>query len=276
VRQMLLWIILAAVVLPMPPANCAEDVTPSAIDVGATLNIVGPTDAVQPDDDAWLKIDGLTLDEIKSAKAAGMFDMTVFPLTGVRVHATYDWLNETLELMFTAKNPGEYLVKLHLVRDGKMEIAAIVVVVEGDRPNPPLPPDPPTPDPPVPNPTEKWQVMFFVESTDVDDLPDGQIELISSLSFRQSLEAAGHRFMGRYDRNSVMESKANCTYDRYGRKICQPPTMVVKSDLAPWWEAVKGDELPRMAIAPIDGGKVRDFPLPANSAELYSLLEAQQ
>jgi hypothetical protein len=179
-------------------------------------------------------------------------------------------------LLFTAKNPGDYLVKLHLVRDGKMEIAALVVVVEGDRPNPPLPPDPPTPDPPVPNPTEKWQVMFFVESTDVDDLPDGQIELISSLSFRQSLEAAGHRFMGRYDRNSVMESKANCTYDRYGRKICQPPTMVVKSDLAPWWEAVKGDELPRMAIAPIDGGKVRDFPLPANSAELYSLLEAQQ
>jgi hypothetical protein len=143
VRQMLLWIILAAVVLPMPPANCAEDVTPSAIDVGATLNIVGPTDAVQPDDDAWLKIDGLTLDEIKSAKAAGMFDMTVFPLEGVRVHATYDWLNETLELLFTAKNPGDYLVKLHLVRDGRMEIAAIVVAVEGDdRPDPQPGPEP--------------------------------------------------------------------------------------------------------------------------------------
>lgn len=141
-KQIILCLILAAALLPMPPTFGAEDVTPAAIDAGATLNIVGPEGAVLPDEDAWLKISGLTLDEIKKAKADGLFDMTVFPLDGVRVHATYDWLQDTLELMFTAQKPGEYLVKLHLVREGKMEIAAIVVTVEGDQPNPQPGPDP--------------------------------------------------------------------------------------------------------------------------------------
>lgn len=177
------------------------------------------------------------------------------------------------QVHFPAGEPGEYRVVVDW-NYGQNQFVGHVVVVEGDSPDPPLPPNPPNPpdppDPPAPNPTAKWQVMFFLESTDVDDLPAGQIELISSLAFRQSLEAAGHRFMGRYDRDSVMETRSTCN-----GTTCRP-YLAVKSDLAPWWGAVKGDPLPRLAIAPIDGGDIRDFPMPADEAALYKLLEAQQ
>jgi hypothetical protein len=143
---------LILILLLSPAAYAVEDVTPATVTAGTTLEIVGPIDAIAPGADAWLKVSGLTLDEIKAAKANGQFDMTVFPLSGVRVHATYDWLNDTLELMFTAEHPGEYLVKLHLLREGKLEIAAIVVAVEGDSPDPfPDPKPDPEPDPsPIP------------------------------------------------------------------------------------------------------------------------------
>jgi len=173
------------------------------------------------------------------------------------------------QVHFPAGQPGEYRV----IVDWNYQTNQFVehmVVVEGNV-NPPLPPNPPNPpDPPPPNPTAKWQVMFFLESTDADDLSAGQIELVSSLTFRQSLDASGHRFMGRYDRNSVMETRSTCN------GVTCRPYLAVKSDLAPWWGAVKGDSLPRLAIAPIDGGDIRDFPMPADEAAFYKLLEAQQ
>lgn len=183
------------------------------------------------------------------------------------------------QVHFPAGQPGEYRVVVDWNYQAN-QFVEHVVVVDGDSPNPPLPPVPPDPpdpvdppappDPPAPNPAAKWQVMFFLESTDVDDLPAGQIELLSSLTFRQSLDAAGHRFMGRYDRDSVMETRSVCN------GVTCRPYLAVKSDLAPWWGAVKGDPLPRIAIAPIDGGDIRDFPMPADESALYKLLEAQQ
>lgn len=140
-RPFVLLLITAAMLLPLPIA-ADEDVTPRAATAANTLTIVGPEGSVEPGEDAYLKISGLTLDEIKAAKSDGLFDLTVFPLVGVRVHATYDWLNDSLELMFRAESAGEYLCKLHLVREGKLEIAGIVVAVEGDSPNPQPGPDP--------------------------------------------------------------------------------------------------------------------------------------
>lgn len=178
---------LAFALLLTPAVYAVEDVTPATITAGSTLEIVGPTDAIAPGADAWLKVSGLTLDEIKAAKAANQFDMTVFPLTGTRVHATYDWLNDTLELMFRASTPGEYLVKLHLLRDGKLEIAAIVVVVEGDFPDP-FPDPKPDPDP-SPIPPGPRAVVIISES--LDRTPQ---EVAVETQVRRYLESQGVAF----------------------------------------------------------------------------------
>ena len=158
-RQILLSLMTAALLLPMP-VSAVEDVKPSTEVVANTLNIVGPLEAVKPGADAWLKIDGLTVDEIKQAKKDGLFDLTVFPLTNVRVHASYDWLQDTLELTFRAQSPGEYLVKLHLVRSGKLEIAAAVVAVEGVSPNPQPGPDPKPEPGPLPQGTRLALILW--------------------------------------------------------------------------------------------------------------------
>ena len=147
-------------VLGIEPPSIAASIAAETVPSGA-LSITGPDGAVKPNEDAWLKIGGLTLDEIKTAKAAGNFDLTVFPLNGVRVHAAYDWLNDRLELMFRASDTGEHLVKLHLVRDGKLEIAAVAVTVTGKEPspNPPVPPTPP------PTPGDRF-VLIVSETKD--------------------------------------------------------------------------------------------------------------
>ena len=128
------------------PLFADENITPQTPTAANTLVITGPNSAIPINTTVYLEIEGLTLDEIKAARAAQQFDMTLFPLNGAKVHAAYDWLNDQLELSFIASEPGEYLVKLHLIRvsesnSAKLDIAAIVVVVEGgDTPDPfPLP-----------------------------------------------------------------------------------------------------------------------------------------
>jgi len=139
------------------------DILPDSIDASSTLSVDGPDEPIQVREDAYLLIGGLTLDQIKQAKKDGLFDLTVYPRKGVSVKASYDWLNDLLELRFEARQPGSYLVKLHLVRDGKLEIAATEVFVEGDEPEP----DPdPSPDPePQPTPGPKKVIIFSESST---------------------------------------------------------------------------------------------------------------
>jgi hypothetical protein len=50
----------------------------------------------------------------------------------------------------------------------------------------------------------------------------------------------------------------------------------VPANLKPYWDAIQGDPLPRVAIAPLGGGAVRDFPMPADSVALYKLLGEQK
>ena len=127
----------------------AGDMTPASPTAGATLDLIGPTGAIQPGEEAELKINNLTLEEIQAAKKAGHFDLTVYPLEGVNVDASYDWLFSQLELEFSAKQPGKYLVKLALDRtptiDDPWEIAAVVITVGDKQDDDPNPPQPPTP-----------------------------------------------------------------------------------------------------------------------------------
>ena len=156
-------IVMSVAVLLMTAVTIGADMTPTSPTAGSTLTITGPDHHIEPGEEVDLLIEGLTLDEIKQAKAEDRFDVTVFPLAGVKIDASYDWLFDTLELEFEADRPGEYLVKLHLVRESVLEIAAIVVTVEGDSPNPQPGPDP------EPGPTPPLQDLMVTIITEADD-----------------------------------------------------------------------------------------------------------
>jgi hypothetical protein len=142
--------------LPTYAPGQSSNITPASATAGATLDLVGPAGSIQPGEDAELRLAGLTLDELQAAQDQGNFDLTAWPLAGLRLRSYYDWMDRKLKLDFRAARPGEYLVKLHLVRNGAQEIAAVVVTVAGEVP--PVPP--PTPDPqpnPYPSPPANWQ-----------------------------------------------------------------------------------------------------------------------
>jgi len=123
-----------------------------------------------------------------------------------------------------------------------------------DAPDPPDPPDPPLPpDPPVPG--EKWQVAIVFERTQLDNLPWSQRTIIGSLVFRERLREAGHRLVAIVDQD--VEGADG-----------KPP-----KDLAAYLNACKGDPVPRICLAPLKGGPVRDFPLPMTEDEVFALLE---
>jgi hypothetical protein len=148
----------AAALLCLLPAYApgqSSNITPASPTAGATLDLVGPAGSIQPGEDAELRLAGLTLDELQAAQDRGNFDLTAWPLAGLRLRSYYDWMDRKLKLDFRAARPGEYLVKLHLVRNGAQEIAAVVVTVAGE-----VPPVPPQPDPtpnPYPSPPANWQ-----------------------------------------------------------------------------------------------------------------------
>lgn len=117
----------------------------------------------------------------------------------------------------------------------------------------PVPPVPPVPPPPPPN--QKWQVAFFYERTDSAKLTPGQQEILAGLTFREELKAKGHKIV--------------CFYD----KDIRGTNATIPTHLQSWFDAIKNDSLPRVAFAPIEGGPIRDFPLPADKTALDRLLE---
>lgn len=129
------------------------------------------------------------------------------------------------------------------------------------------PPDPqpdPEPDPQPPPQPVKWQVAIFVESADLDTMPLPQLEITSSLVFRKTLESSGHKLLGVWDKDRPTTTV--CDGD-----VCRQVPVGGKHDA--YWAAISGDPLPRIAIAPIGGGTVQDFPLPPTAAELLKLLQ---
>lgn len=147
-----------------------------------------------------------------------------------------------------------------------------VVVTEGPTPpvppTPPTPPNPPVPPTPPPPPVPKtWQIMFFHQSDRLDNTPDPQLEMLVGLAFRHELVAKGHNFRGSYDIDALAALDKACQGNR-----C-PTGAKLPAELAPWFEAVKGASMPRVAVAPADGGDIRSFPLPSSAPEFYKLLE---
>jgi hypothetical protein len=152
-------------------------------------------------------------------------------------------------IVFTGP-PGKYVVSL-VVYSGSGEFAtssASTTILEGDGPEPPVPPVPPPP------PTTKWQVAFFYDNDGLDDMTAEQLSMVSGRLFRRTLEEAGNQFIGSLERDSFK------------------PSGKTTSSLAPWFDAIKGATMPQLAIAPVGGGTIQTFPLPADEDALYAIL----
>ena len=108
------------------------------------------------------------------------------------------------------------------------------------------------PDPILPQPTGKKQLVFFVAEEDLESLPSGQQAILTSLSVRKDLADRGHVFSQVIDDDQIKQG--------------------VSAKWLPFIKVVSGDTLPRVAMAPVDGGAVEDYPLPATYDELLKLL----
>jgi len=232
----------------LAPSAEQADITPASVAASSTLAITGPTDPIEVGEEVYLRIEGLTLAEVVAAQDAKLFDLTAFPLRGLKIKASYDWMFRTLDLEFRAKNPGGYIVKLHLVRDGKLEIAAIEVEVGGDSPEPPGP-DPPTPDPdppiPTPGPLDEMWVIVVEESS---DRTTGQAQVLFTYSLANWLSQNGHHFR-------LVDQD-------------QPAT-----DLSTWIAQAEQHDLPRLFLVGEDGEAVHEGPLPETIAEMMALVK---
>lgn len=97
------------------------------------LAINGPAEAALGED-VDLVVTGAGLDELIEARRDGRLDLTFWPVEDADLDPGYDWITDAVELEFTADRPGLYLVKLSLVRLGRLETAQIVVSVIGEVP----------------------------------------------------------------------------------------------------------------------------------------------
>jgi len=114
-------------------------------------------------------------------------------------------------------------------------------------------PDPVDPDDPQPVVGPK-KLVFFLPSENIYKMPEAQAYIVTSLVARKNLAARGHSFL-------VIDDDQMQT----------PP-----SEYAPWVEAVKGDPLPRLAFAPLEGGPIVDYAMPVDYKSLLKLLGETQ
>lgn len=109
--------------------------------------------------------------------------------------------------------------------------------------------------PPPPPPGGKYKIVMFYEANQLDNYPQPQRALLTSLQIREQLVSKGHDFL-----EALEAASLNSASELF----------------APYIASVNGDPLPRIAIVPLEGGKVLDFPLPGNVDLLWALLENPQ
>jgi hypothetical protein len=145
---------------------------------------------------------------------------------------------------------GEYAV-VYFGPDANEPVVS-KVVLGGGGPDP-FPPKPPDPKPPVPG--GPYRILLLYDTEQLDNLPPDQRALLTSLVYRQKLTEAGHRVLGVFAAQTINPANA--------------------SKYKEFFAAAANDPLPRIVIAPLAGGKVSDFPLPANMADLEKLLATE-
>jgi hypothetical protein len=171
------------------------------------------------------------------------------------------------ELLFTG-TPGEYWVLFDGVmlrdvtfKDGdgqQVTIPCYLGRIKGRAPCKIKGGSPPGPDPPVPpdppGPGGKYRIVLFRAVDQVDNLPQGQRDILLSTTFRDWLKEQGHVLL----------------------EVLDParfPGGSVPLQWQPWVQSIVGDPLPRIAIAPlVESGYVTDYALPKDIPACKALL----
>jgi len=128
-----------------------------------------------------------------------------------------------------------------LVDFGQYNYNAEVLV--GEDPNPPPPPPPP--------PGGPYEIAMFYEADKLDNYPQSQRSLLTSLSLREKLQAQKHQVLEIFEWSSLSTNGGQ--YEDF-------------------FAAVRDSTAPRIAIRAIAGGPVIDAPLPPNEAALMEFL----
>lgn len=131
---------------------------------------------------------------------------------------------------------------------GQYSYVKTFVVGEGDVPPPPPPPPPP------PQPGGPYQIVLFYSPDQLDNMTADQRAILNSLEYREKLTKAGHTLLGVLADNAAPSPQ---------------------SKFRPFYNAVSGDPMPRVAVSSKSGGKVVDVSLPATFAELEKLLATE-
>jgi hypothetical protein len=136
---------------------------------------------------------------------------------------------------------GNKAVQVTITAPNYKSAATTITIIDNDAINPP-------------QPNIKFQVMFFMESGQLDNLSDAQRNMLASLVFRDGIRQKGHVLVGIWDKD--LTDPNNKIPERY----------------KPYFDVINGKTLPRICIAPVDGGTIQDYPLPADEAGFWALL----
>lgn len=111
-------------------------------------------------------------------------------------------------------------------------------------------PDPPDPPPPP----DSYQIVMFYQGDTLEELSRGQRTILGSLALRDELAAEEHELLG-----------------VFAVGLTGPDGLPAKWQ--PWWDAIEGDPLPRIALSPKGDGEIVDYALPDDEAALWILLK---
>ena len=128
-----------------------------------------------------------------------------------------------------------------LVDFGQYNYNAEVLV--GEDPNPPPPPPPP--------PGGPYEIAMFYQADQLDNYPQSQRNLLTSLSLREKLWADNHKVAEIFEWSS---------------------TSTTTGPYADFFAAVRDKTAPRLAIRPVSGGPVIDIALPMNESDFLAFL----
>lgn len=154
----------------------------------------------------------------------------------------------TKDVTFKDGDGNTITIKSYLGHGLYDESATIVVANGGPSP------DPPGPDPP--GPEQKWQLMMFYDQDKLDDLPQAQRNLLTSLTFRKELVSRGHVLLEILE--SAVFAKPQSEVPEHYRKLV---------------DFARNQPLPFVVMAPKEGGATYGQRLPSTAEGFWSLLK---